>query len=468
MSQVPHPRHPGGKSGQKVREVLSVQEFKLNRPGTTTGQPATHETGISAGTTGARPSTMQQATSLAGNGSNMGPGSHGRSVPPRPTASPGHPSPSARKSAPAVQLMPSEIPGAMDPYTPPGVVYHQTIDLTDQGSTENFAPQEQQDPPPINRRPQPVSPTADQPTARAAQPRHVVGGVASPRPAAAAPTIASQIQQQPHEWVDQRPAAEQSADVDTVDVPSQGQFYGFGPLQVSPLKGRTIAKFHRAYLENKLRFTVEAISSTLHGVSAFDLTPADFYYLMYWHKSRNIGSTNTLIEGRCNDPTHQQEVRDGKKHKDTLKIEQILTRTTLEVKDLPIVDVQSFQDRIPKYVLGVETMRDVVESSEIVQQMVEQATTEEGVDLFKDESTEFIWLAERAGFIVPQGEDQSFLAKVRIIADMDPEDINVLDEYIAAVTAYGVSEFANIRCKECGALTKVKLSFDALSFLPGN
>jgi hypothetical protein len=51
---------------------------------------------------------------------------------------------------------------------------------------------------------------------------------------------------------------------------------------------------------------------------------------------------------------------------------------------------------------------------------------------------------------------------------MDPEDINVLDEYIAAVTAYGVSEFANIRCKECGALTKVKLSFDALSFLPGN
>jgi hypothetical protein len=142
-----------------------------------------------------------------------------------------------------------------------------------------------------------------------------------------------------------------------VDLPSQGQFYGFGPLQISPLRGRTIAKFHRAYLENKLRFTVEAISSTLNGVSAFDLTPADFYYLMYWHKSRNIGSTNTMIEGRCGDADHQKKVISGEKHKDTLKIEQILTRTSLEVTDLPIIDVRSFQERLPGYTLGVETKR---------------------------------------------------------------------------------------------------------------
>ncbi len=465
MQQVPNPRHPSGKSGHKVREVLSVQEFRLNRPGTQNGQSATGS-GPQTETSQTSRGTMQP-TQLSS--PNMNLGSSTRPVPPRPPAASGHlpPSASPRQSsqaaAAAVPMMPSEIPGAMDPYTRPGASYQSTVELT--GRDQSADPVHSG----VNTEPDPDP--APAPGARLAQPRHSVGGVGpnATRTQSEAPSsLASHIQNDPHAWVDNRPPAERDPDTDTVDLPSQGQFYGFGPLQISPLRGRTIAKFHRAYLENKLRFTVEAISSTLNGVSAFDLTPADFYYLMYWHKSRNIGSTNTMIEGRCGDADHQKKVISGEKHKDTLKIEQLLTRTSLEVTDLPIIDVRSFQERLPGYTLGVETMRDVVESSEIVTQMVEEATTDDGIDLFKDESTEFIWLAERAGFIVPHGEDQSFLAKIRVIADMSPEDINVLDQYIAAVTAYGVSEFANIRCKECGALTKVKLSFDALSFLPGN
>lgn len=265
-----------------------------------------------------------------------------------------------------------------------------------------------------------------------------------------------------------KPISETDADVDSVDLPSLGQFYGFPSLPVSPVKGRTVAKFHRAYLEQKLRFTVEAISSTLEGVSAFDLTPGDFYYLMYWHKARNIKNNSSLVTGYCQNPAHVAEVNDGKKSPDTLKIEQLLTRSTLEVTNLTTIDMQKWRDLLPDYVLGVETMQDVVDSSESVQAMIDEATTEAGVDLLKDRSTEFIWLAERAGYVIPQGDDKSFAAKLRIIEEMDPSDLSILDEYIKEVTNYGVSEFANLRCKDCSALTRVKLSFDALCFLPGS
>ena len=265
-----------------------------------------------------------------------------------------------------------------------------------------------------------------------------------------------------------KPISETNPDVDSVDLPSLGQFYGHTSVSVSPVKGRTVAKFHRAYLEQKLRFTVEAISSTLEGVSAFTLTPGDFYYLMYWHKARNIKNNSSLVTGFCQDPNHVKQVNAGTKAPDTLKIEQLLTRSTLEVKNLPVIDTQKWRDLLPDYQLGVETMQDVVDSSEAVQAMIDEATTENGVDLLKDRSTEFIWLAERAGYVIPQGDDKSFSAKLKLIEEMDPSDISILDEYIKEVTNYGVSEFANLRCKDCSALTRVKLSFDALCFLPGS
>lgn len=295
----------------------------------------------------------------------------------------------------------------------------------------------------------------------------------APKAPASGTSIGINVMFQPELKVQRTPYSETDPDYHNVHIPSGFQTYPFSHLSIRTLLGSHIAKFHRANKEASLRPIVEAISSTLEPeISAFDLMPGDFYFLMYWQRLNSMPKTPMLIEVVCDNEKHQDEIvegvrdpetgefqRDGdgniiKKHIDTLTSTEYLTNTTLDVKDLEPFKLDEFRDLHAKYVLGYETMRDVVEQTEHIIEA-------------EDGDPEFAFLASRAAFLARMPGRETLKQRMAIVDSMEPDELDVLQRYIEKFSDYGVSESANVRCKECGASTRLNISFDARTFLPG-
>ncbi len=281
-----------------------------------------------------------------------------------------------------------------------------------------------------------------------------------------------------------RSMAETDPNYQTIGLPSQFKFYDFQLLTVCCLKGIHQAKLSRAAKDRKMRYIVEAISSTLgEGVSGFDLTPQDFYFLMYWHRLQSFPKNPQLIPYTCMDKDHIRRTVLREDHPEyldpeTLDISTILNETTLKTEYLEDLDLSPWAELIEKYDLGVETMRDIVEFSELQEEEEyfpkEEAESELGDDLTtaaleepSDESFDEVeWLQVRSVFLKRGPGRNTILERNEIVKQMSADEIFELDKYIEAVSGYGVSEAAVIRCKECSASHRVKLSVDALTFLP--
>jgi len=301
---------------------------------------------------------------------------------------------------------------------------------------------------------------------------------------------------------DQHIAVRSQAEVDpsfmSIGVPSQFKFYDFKQLTVSCLKGIHQAKMSRAAKDRKMRYVVEAISSTLgEGVSAFDLTPQDFYFLMYWHRLQSFPKNPQMIPFTCTDKDHVRRTILKKDHKDyllpeTLDISTIMDATTLKTEYLEELDLTPFADLVAKYDLHVETMRDIVEFSELQEEEPyyeeaiaasegnppapevpdpelgsESTTATVEIEENSDESFDEVeWLQVRSVFLRRGPGRNTILERNEIVKQMSADEVMDLDKYIEAVTNYGVSESTILKCKGCGASHRVKLSVDALTFLP--
>jgi hypothetical protein len=226
---------------------------------------------------------------------------------------------------------------------------------------------------------------------------------------------------------------------------------------VRAVKGKHQAKFHRAKKENRIRFLVEAISAVLEpSVSAFQLVPADFYFLMYWLRLQSFTKVPMIITTSCDNQAHVKEVIAGTKPKESLRIEEWLNRTTLESSHLAKLDWAEVTKGLEHYPMGFETMQDVVEVSEFLM--------DADIDDPEVDTDSWMWSATRASFL---DKSLTLAQRIAIVEDMTVDETELLEKYMEVVTAYGVDESANVKCKECGASTSVKISFDALTFLPG-
>lgn len=287
------------------------------------------------------------------------------------------------------------------------------------------------------------------------------------------PGLAKIQQQAAAQPLTPKSVAEVNPEYVSINLPSLFTFYPFKSFSLTTLKGLHISKLHRANKESSLRALVEAIGSTFEpGISAMDLIPADFYYIMYWQRVNSYSKTPLIVEVLCTDMKHQTAVVEGwrdpvtgelrrdennqviKPSKESLTIKEYLNSTTLDVVDYTPIDYDKFADLDSRYPLGFERMRDVVEISEYVAEA--------------DDASEFTFLASKAAFLLPTDAARTLKQRCDLVASMSPDDLALLSDYIDAITNFGVSEFANIKCKECGASTRVNISFDALTFLPDN
>ncbi len=261
-----------------------------------------------------------------------------------------------------------------------------------------------------------------------------------------------------------KPAEEVSSGYVSISLPSQFRFYGFKTLSIRTLKALDQAKLYQAATQNNIRYTVEAISATLgDGVSAFDLTPQDFYYLMYWQRVNSTLKNPLVVTAHCTNEQHNEDVLLGKWDESlqkrvpldekTLQMRVTVNKTTLDVKDLGYVPETDFKwSSIEGLDLHVETMRDIVDAAENLADLENLSETE--------------WLAGYAAFLRRQDETDTLMTRMERIHDLTMDQVSDLDEYIKATTSYGVSESTKVKCMECSALNEVVIPFDARTFLP--
>lgn len=264
--------------------------------------------------------------------------------------------------------------------------------------------------------------------------------------------------------------SEVNPDYFQLDLPSNFIPYQFKSVSACHLKGYHQSKFSRAAKEDKIRYVVEAIGSTLEdSVSAFELTPADFYFIMYWQRVNSYSSMPLITEALCETAEHLNKVYNGYKETEdgelkyldeaSLKNPLILKSTTLDVKQLSSLDLSEFEPII-HYLLGFETMRDVVDTTETLEKMVQKSLDNPKLDL---DIEGYTWLAAKAAFLDKTG--RSLDDRIEIVKKMTTAETNLLDKYIEVVTDYGVSDSTTFKCKECGGFTEIKFSINPLTFL---
>lgn len=240
----------------------------------------------------------------------------------------------------------------------------------------------------------------------------------------------------------------------SLDLPSNFLFYQFKELRVELIKGLHQAKFARAAETKNLQTLVEAVSSTIGtpGVTAFDLTVPDFYWLLYWHKLNSFTKAKFIVTTECENPKHIQRVVDGQVSRDSLVIQTGINRSSVvETRLESMPELEDPVEMPPGIKIKPAVMRDVVEY----------------MDHPLQENPEFQLLGQFATMIEAEdGTPLSITDRVGIVEAMSADQIQMIRDYETATSQYGIDETMEVKCKECGASKIARLSIDAFSFLP--
>jgi hypothetical protein len=245
-------------------------------------------------------------------------------------------------------------------------------------------------------------------------------------------------------------------------LPSRFAYYGFSDCYVQPLRARHLAKLQKAHREQSLLPIVEAVSAVMFTTEpayagralAFDLSLPDFYMVLYWLRMNSFTKSNYIHRTRCNNPAHIAQVESKEVEADTLQIQQVITKTQLEVVELeriPDPEIYHFSDT-SAMIFRPPTMRDVVEFSEAPELQNE------------DEREEFTFLAQLATHIQHRDLQLTLAQRVEIIKDATADQVELIQAFEKELGDFGVLDKVEVQCKHCGHTQKTKLNIAAHSF----
>jgi hypothetical protein len=245
-------------------------------------------------------------------------------------------------------------------------------------------------------------------------------------------------------------------------LPSRFAYYGFKDCYVQPLRARHLAKLQKAHREQSLLPIVEAVSAVMFTTEptyagralAFDLSLPDFYMALYWLRMNSFTKSNYVHRTRCTGAEHIAKVDRGEMDADTLQIQQVITKSNLEVIELekiPDPAIYHFSDT-SAMIFRPPTMRDVVEFSESPE--------------LQDESQreEFTFLAQLATHIQHRDLQLTLAQRVEIIKDATADQVELIQDFERALGDFGVIDKVEVQCKHCGHSQKTKLNIAAHSF----
>jgi hypothetical protein len=245
-------------------------------------------------------------------------------------------------------------------------------------------------------------------------------------------------------------------------LPSRFAYYGFNDCYVQPLRARHLAKLQKAHREQSLLPIVEAVSAVMFTTEptyagralAFDLSLPDFYMALYWLRMNSFTKSNYVHRTRCTGPEHIAKVDRGEMDADTLQIQQVITKSQLEVIELekiPDPATYHFSDS-SAMIFRPPTMRDVVEFSESPELQDE------------DQREEFTFLAQLATHIQHRDLQLTLAQRVEIIKDATADQVELIQAFERELGDFGVVDKVEVQCKHCGHSQKTKLNIAAHSF----
>lgn len=242
----------------------------------------------------------------------------------------------------------------------------------------------------------------------------------------------------------------------SIRLPSRFAYYGFKDVYVRPFKARQLAKLSRAHEEKALLPMVEAVSSVLsssmiQGSLAHMLTIQDFNFVLYWLKLNSFLKGSYLHTTACMDPQHHQDIKEGRRKKESLKITEYITKTNLVVTEWEnIPDPAEFNfGPDSDFFLYPATMQDTLEF----------------MDHPSVNDKEFQYFAQLASFVRHKEYQLTFNERVEVVKDFSGDHVHLIQRFEKLSDSYGVNEKITVRCKECGASRVTKMTLDAHSFL---
>lgn len=247
------------------------------------------------------------------------------------------------------------------------------------------------------------------------------------------------------------------AEAISIAVPSNFAFYKFKDLYVRPFRGLHLAKLSKAHKERSLTPIIEAVSSVLSTTEGnvpglgYYLTIPDFYFVLYWLRLNSFTKSTYQHTTVCLDEQHNKDVEEGKKTKESLRIQETVNTSKIQIDTLTeIPNPYLYVLDYPDYILRPCTVLDTVEIMEHP----------------KASDDEFQYLAQKACYLtLAEGSTPSLDQRISIVEEMTTADLSTIAAYEKASQAYGVKEQITVRCTGCGAKRATTLTLDAHSFL---
>jgi hypothetical protein len=248
----------------------------------------------------------------------------------------------------------------------------------------------------------------------------------------------------------------------TADLPSNFYFYDFDRLGVGPVLGFHQAKFSRSAKEKRTRYMVDAVSTLLpEGISAWDLTIPDFYWLLYWIRMTYYTKVQLIHTAVCKNPKHVHKIKTGELPKESLVSVHTLSKSILTervfnpkpVEDFLSTADLSFLDNSP-FTLAPSCIADIVDIEE---------------NLLEHENyAEIEYLVDYAGYLQNRDSNTpriSMQARCEFVESLTAENLHTIEQFRNLVSDYGVEESIRFTCPECRAESETKISISAHSFL---
>lgn len=243
----------------------------------------------------------------------------------------------------------------------------------------------------------------------------------------------------------------------SIDLPSKFAFYSFKDLYVRPFRVSHLAKIAKASANSSLQMVAEVVSSVLSTPDgdtniAFQLTMADFTAVLYWLRFNSFTKKTMQVEFTCGDDQHIAKVNAGEMSPSSLKVVASAASSMLDTHVLEFApDPEYFRIAMPNgESIGMrpETIRDVIEFLDHPQ--------------WQDE--EFQYLAKLGALLNIPGMNLSQRSEFAG-SQLSTDDTVIVQEFAVLADAYGIDEYVQLRCPECGASQRIKISVDASRFL---
>lgn len=273
------------------------------------------------------------------------------------------------------------------------------------------------------------------------------------------------------------------------EIPSNMVFYPGTTLCIRTFKTPHIIKLIEAMEMEDLSMIVDVVSSVLEpSFSAYDLTPEDFFYCLYWLKINSFKKHPYEVKFVCTNPEHHEKVLRKQLASDTLRnvvvLKQMGQLTINKITEDSLAKSSEILARIKaEYEVDVFAMRmkDYVELQGYLKRSAALALKIEelsGTDAFDSAELDALKLKKReldsmyamkdyAPYICLANPKATIADKLNYLNDLDvgPDFLGDLDEFIKSLS-HGVKETAVCHCQECKAEVEIDVSIEALHFFP--